>query len=221
MLAAAPVLTGTITQGGTGATLGTTLTPTLDVTELNGGILDARAVTLLVQNNTSEAITSLVVQLTDPTIPIPPITYTVPMAAALAAGQPGSYYVPLVGQGIASMMGVSATFAAAPSSGATVSVKAIVQTAGAAVAGAGSALTYDNQVSVTTTAAPLPSQQCVRAILTADPTNASGSYVYVGSATGQHTPLAPGQSATVGPANLAQIYAKASSGTLLLDIYAE
>ena len=77
---------------------------------------------------------------------------------------------------------------------------------------------YDGQASVTTTAAAIASSQAItEVLLTADPGNANGSYVYVGNATSQNTPLAPGQSMTLSVSNLDLIYAKASSGTLALD----
>jgi hypothetical protein len=79
---------------------------------------------------------------------------------------------------------------------------------------------YDGQASVTTTAAALPSQVISEVVLTADPTNTSGEYVYVGNATSQHTPLAPGQSITLSISNLDLVYAFASSGTLKLDYLA-
>lgn len=85
----------------------------------------------------------------------------------------------------------------------------------------GSSAPYDNQVTVGTSAAALPSHALSRAILTADPGNATGSYVYFGTSSGQHTPLAPGQSATVQPSNLNLIYVKGSTSGLLLDIYGE
>lgn len=98
----------------------------------------------------------------------------------------------------------------------------IVPTTGGAipavsVAVSPSSTIYDGQVSITTTPAAIGSQAVREVILTSDPTNPSGSYVYVGNASGQHTPLAPGESITLPIANLNLVYAHASSGTLLLD----
>lgn len=98
----------------------------------------------------------------------------------------------------------------------------IVPTTGGAtpavsVAVSPSSTIYDGQVSITTTPAAIGSQAVREVILTSDPTNPSGSYVYVGNASGQHTPLAPGESITLPIANLNLVYAHASSGTLMLD----
>ena len=85
----------------------------------------------------------------------------------------------------------------------------------------GGNLTYDDQVTINTSAAALPNQAIRRAILTADPSNATSSYVYIGDAAAQHTPLAPGQSMSVQVSNLGLLYAKGSTNGLLLDIYGE
>lgn len=79
---------------------------------------------------------------------------------------------------------------------------------------------YDGQASVTATAAALPSQAIREVVLTSDPTNTSGSYIYIGDSTSQHTPLAPGQSATLSIDNLDLVYAYASTGTLKLNYLA-
>lgn len=86
----------------------------------------------------------------------------------------------------------------------------------------GSSTPYDDQVTVGTEAAALPNRTLQNgATITADPTNPNGSYVYYGNAGGQHTPLAPGQSATIHPTNLNLIYVYGSQADLLLDIYGE
>jgi hypothetical protein len=86
----------------------------------------------------------------------------------------------------------------------------------------GSSVLYDNQQTVGTSGSPtqLPSQACSEVVLTADPTNPAGSYVYVGNATGQHTPLAPGQSITLALNNVNLAYAYGSASGLKLDILA-
>lgn len=83
-----------------------------------------------------------------------------------------------------------------------------------------STVLYDGQVSVTATAAALPGQTVREVVLTADPSNTSGSYIYVGNSTGQHTPLAPGQSITLSIDNLDLVYAYASTGTQKLNYLA-
>lgn len=82
---------------------------------------------------------------------------------------------------------------------------------------AASTTLYDGQASVTATPAAIGSQAIREVILTADPTNAAGSYVYVGNSSSQHTPLAPGESITLSVSNLSLVYAYASTGTQKLD----
>lgn len=89
------------------------------------------------------------------------------------------------------------------------------------VALSGSSATYDAQVTVGTAPVRLPTQAGSRFVLTSDFANPAGSYIYVGSGLGQHTPLAVGQSMTVTPNNLNLIYALGSAAGLLLDIYGE
>ena len=133
MLAAAPILTGTITGDGTSTTLTQTLSPTLSVPEQAGGLLDARAITLQVANNSGQSMTALTVLLQDTVGGLPvSASYPVSMTANLATGAAGQYLVTLWGSGIGSVVAVQATFASAPASAATVSLRAIVQTAGAA-----------------------------------------------------------------------------------------
>ena len=133
MLAAAPILTGTLTGDGTSTTLTQALSPTLSVPEQAGGLLDAKAITLQVGNNSGQTITGLTVLLQDTVGGLPvSASYPVSMTANLATGAAGQHLVTLSGSGIGSVVAVQATFASAPASAATVSLRAIVQTAGAA-----------------------------------------------------------------------------------------
>ena len=89
-----------------------------------------------------------------------------------------------------------------------------------AVGGGSSAALYDGQVTVANSAAAIGSQQISEVLLTADLTNAAGSYVYVGNSGSQSTPLAPGQSMSLTVASLSLIYAKGSVAGLKLDYLA-
>lgn len=82
----------------------------------------------------------------------------------------------------------------------------------------GSNALYDGQVTVTTTAAALSSLACSEVSIQADPGNTAA--ILVGSATGQHTNLAAGQSMDLSVNNLATIYAVAVSGSQKLNYLA-
>ena len=134
MLAGAPILTGSVTGNGTSTTLAATLGPTLAaiVPDQGGGVLDARQVTLAIANSSGQTITAATLTLSDVVGGLPvTLTYTVPIAAAgLATGAAAPYTIPLT-SGLLPTVGVSLVFASAPASGATVGLKATVQTAGA------------------------------------------------------------------------------------------
>ena len=170
----------------------------------------ASYVTCTVTNSTPETVTQVTWRTTQVLNGVA-VPLAVSQSVSIDPGDTGTVTLTL-NVGLAANPTVQVTWAAPPTSG-TLAVVAALSDLPASTPN-----WYDQQVTVGASGTALPAQAGTQWILTNDPDNPAGTTIWIGSHTGQHTPIPRGASLTVPVSQLSVVYARGSQSGLILDI---
>ena len=166
--------------------------------------------TITIANTTTETLTTITFQSTLVLAGVGvPLTYA--QSLTLAPGATTTVTLTLAA-GLAPNPLCIGTFNAPPTGGSLAVVVALSDLTN------GQPTWIDDQITVNTTPAALPAAAGTQWLLTNDPTNPAGATIWMGSNTGQHTPLSRGSALVVVVPNLSVVWAMASQTGCLLDI---